>query len=171
MWHRKFVKTKNSLRCDNENFERFPLGTKHYAFDTFLLHCHHRLQFHGWPWSVHISIKQNDASSVFRQVPTASPNPTPIPTSSRLDLLLQQRGLSLMVNGIASSTRRTYTTTQRSFIEFCYSTKLAAPPRLSCPASAWTLIHLAVSLKANSIKGIFNLTEIATHRARLFEPF
>ena len=118
------------------------IGTKHYALDTFLLRCHHRLQFHGWSRIVHISVKQNDASSVFRQVPTSNTrsNPNSNPHSNEqqarpIHTLLQQRAPSLMVNGIlASSTRRTYTTTQRGFTEFCYSTKLAAPSRLPCTA-------------------------------------
>lgn len=61
-----------------------------------------------------------------------------------------------MAHGIAVSTRRTYTTAQRRFITFCYTTKQLSPAGFPCPASEWTLIlfvtHLAGSLKANSIK-------------------
>ena len=69
---------------------------------------------------------------------------------------LEQLALNLMANGLAASTRRTYTTAQRRFVAFCYQTKQLAPSGFPCPASERTLMlfaaHLADSMKANSIK-------------------
>lgn len=61
-----------------------------------------------------------------------------------------------MGQGIASTTRRTYSTAQKRFIDFCYRTNQLSPSGFPCPASEWTLMlfatHLAGSIHANSIK-------------------
>ena len=64
--------------------------------------------------------------------------------------------MSLLANGIASSTRRTYNTAERRFISFCHQTRQLSPSGYPCPASEWTLMlfvsHLSESIKADSIK-------------------
>ena len=86
---------------------------------------------------------------------------------------LEERALNLMANGIAASTRRTYTTAQRRFIAFCYQNKQLAPSGFPCPASERTLMlfaaHLVDSMKDldQSLHGGFS---IVSCRAGISKP-
>ena len=64
--------------------------------------------------------------------------------------------MSLLVNGLAKSTRRTYSAAQRRFLEFCFWSGQVHSGGSPLPASEWTLIlfitELSRSLKASSIK-------------------
>ena len=61
-----------------------------------------------------------------------------------------------MFQGIASSTRRTYSSAQRKFLEFCHWSQSVHPNGSPLPASEWTLMlfasHLSNTIKASSIK-------------------
>lgn len=61
-----------------------------------------------------------------------------------------------MYQGLASSTRRTYSCAQEKFVNFCIMTGHLSPYGSPCPASEWTLclfaIFLADSLRHSSIK-------------------
>lgn len=61
-----------------------------------------------------------------------------------------------MYQGIANSTRRTYATAQRRFIEFCFATGQLSPTGFPCPADEWTLMsfttELSKTLHANTVK-------------------
>lgn len=61
-----------------------------------------------------------------------------------------------MFQGIASSTRRTYSSAQRKFLEFCHWSQSAHSNGSPLPASEWTLMlfvsHLSRTIKASSIK-------------------
>lgn len=64
--------------------------------------------------------------------------------------------MSLLFNGLAKSTRRTYSAAQRRFLEFCFWSGQVQSGGSPLPASEWTLIlfitELSRSLKASSIK-------------------
>ena len=64
--------------------------------------------------------------------------------------------MSLLFNGLAKSTRRTYSAAQRRFLEFCFWSGQVKSGGSPLPASEWTLIlfitELSRSLKASSIK-------------------
>lgn len=61
-----------------------------------------------------------------------------------------------MFQGIASSTRRTYDSAQRKFLEFCQWSQRVNENGSPLPASEWTLMlfaaHLSKTIKASSIK-------------------
>lgn len=61
-----------------------------------------------------------------------------------------------MYQGLASSTRRTYSCAQEKFVNFCIMTGHLSPYGSPCPASEWTLClfatFLADSLRHSSIK-------------------
>ena len=61
-----------------------------------------------------------------------------------------------MFQGIASSTRRTYSSAQRKFLEFCHWSQSVHPNGPPLPATEWTLMlfasHLSNTIKASSIK-------------------
>ena len=63
---------------------------------------------------------------------------------------------SLMFHGLAKSTRKTYSSSQRRFLEFCYWSKLIHDNGSPLPASEQTLMlfaaHLSRTIKASSIK-------------------
>ena len=69
---------------------------------------------------------------------------------------LHQQTRALMFQGIASSTRRTYSSAQRKFLEFCHWSQSVHPNGSPLPASEWTLMlfasHLSNTIKASSIK-------------------
>ena len=62
----------------------------------------------------------------------------------------------LMFHGLAKSTRKTYSASQRQFLEFCYWSKLIHDNGSPLPASEQTLMlftaHLSRTIKASSIK-------------------
>ena len=64
--------------------------------------------------------------------------------------------MSLLHNGLAKSTRRTYSIAQRRFLEFCYWSGYFHENGSPLPMSEWTLIllvtELSRSLKASTIK-------------------
>ena len=64
-----------------------------------------------------------------------------------------------MFQGIASSTRRTYDSAQRKFLEFCRWSQRVNANGSPLPASEWTLMlfatHLSRTIKASSIKVYF----------------
>ena len=69
---------------------------------------------------------------------------------------LHQQTRALMFQGIASSTRRTYSSAQRKFLEFCHWNQSVHPNGSPLPATEWTLMlfasHLSNTIKASSIK-------------------
>ena len=69
---------------------------------------------------------------------------------------LNEQAMLLLFNGLAKSTRRTYSAAQRRFLEFCFWSGQVQSGGSPLPASEWTLIlfitELSRSLKASSIK-------------------
>ena len=69
---------------------------------------------------------------------------------------LEARCLSFMYQGLAASTRRTYSCAQQKFINFCVMIGHVSSSGSPCPATEWTLClfatFLADSLRHSSIK-------------------
>ena len=69
---------------------------------------------------------------------------------------VNEQAMSLFVNGLAKSTRRTYSAPQRRFLEFCFWSGKVQSGGSPLTPSEWTLIlfitELSRSLKASSIK-------------------
>ena len=91
--------------------------------------------------AVHVPGKKISVTGSFppgpNSVSVTDSHPTTATRPSDIEVL-KQRALNLMANGIAASTRRTYTTAQRRFIAFCYQTKQLAPSGFPWPASERT---------------------------------
>lgn len=69
---------------------------------------------------------------------------------------LSEQTTSLLMQGLAKSTRRTYSAAQRRFLEFCYWSQQINTNGSPLPANEWTLMlfvtALSRSLKTSSIK-------------------
>ena len=69
---------------------------------------------------------------------------------------LQDRCVSFLLHGLATSTRKSYASAQRKFYEFCVQAGKLQANGSPCPADEWTLClfatFLAYSLRAASIK-------------------
>ena len=85
---------------------------------------------------------------------TALPYLDPSRSSGRPDL--EQQCLSFLCQGLAPSTRCSYSSTQSKFISFCRQLGKLHPSGSPCPADAWTLClfstFLARTIQHSSIK-------------------
>ena len=78
--------------------------------------------------------------------------PNPSTLAGQLDTsLLEDRCRQFMVQGLAPSASKTYSTGQRKFYDFCLQAGKLHPNGSPCPAEEWTLC-LFVSFLADSIQ-------------------
>lgn len=93
-----------------------------------------------------------------RLAPEAQQNPVSVPVQLWQDLisLLSRQCQQLLMEGLAPTTRSTYLSGQKRFIEFCTHFGKLGPDGSPCPAEEWTLClfvtHLAQSVQYATIK-------------------
>ena len=76
-----------------------------------------------------------------------------------------------MFQGIAKTTRKTYESAQRKFLEFCHWSQCLNANGSPLPASEWTLMlfttHLSQTIKASSIKCTWQMYDRSTLKMAL----
>ena len=100
---------------------------------------------------------------VFRQLAPRPLNPgsgAPLIASPFELSQLEQQTRTLMFQGIAKTTRKTYDSAQRKFLEFCHWSQCLNANGSPLPASEWTFMlfttNLWQTIKASSIKVCFD---------------
>lgn len=82
---------------------------------------------------------------------SALPDAHPSTAAGGVDIpSLEQQCLTILTQGLAPSTRKSYASAQRKFITFCYQLGKLHPSGSPCPTDEWTLCLFA-SFLANSI--------------------
>lgn len=87
-------------------------------------------------------------SAARHHVQEAQPLPTALPPQPLLTLCtLEQQCWSFLSQGLAPSTRKSYTSAQRIFVEFCRQLRKLHLSGFRSPAEEWALLLFATYLK------------------------